>query len=43
MEGPTKHHFWKRLYGCITSAAEEKKYLLNFDDGSEKEYCLAIL
>jgi hypothetical protein len=42
MEVPTKGHCQQRLYGYIISAVSEKKYLMKFDNGSEKECCSAI-
>ncbi len=38
MEGPTKRRRRQRLYGQIVSAVGEKKYLVRFDNGVEKEY-----
>ncbi len=43
MEGPTKRRRRLRLFGTIVSAVGERKYLVRFDDGSEKECPSAIL
>ncbi len=43
MEGPTKRHHHQRLYGHIVSAIGERKYLVRFDDGTEKECPSAVL
>jgi hypothetical protein len=41
--GPTKHQHGHRLYGHIISAIGEWKYLVRFDNGSEKECSSALL
>lgn len=43
MEGPTKRRRRLRLFGTIVSAVGERKYLVRFDDGTEKECPSAIL
>jgi hypothetical protein len=43
IDGPTKRRRRQRLYGHIVSAVGEKKYLVRFDDGSEKECSSALL
>jgi len=43
MEGPTKRHRHQRLFGHIVSAVGERKYLVRFDDGTEKECPSAVL
>jgi hypothetical protein len=43
MEGPTKRHRHQRLFGHIVSAVGERKYLVQFDDGTEKECPSAVL
>ena len=43
MQGPTKRRRRQRLFGHIISAVGEKKYLVRFDDGSEKECSSALL
>jgi hypothetical protein len=43
MEGPTKHRHRQRLFGHIISAVGEWKYLVRFDDGTEKECPSAVL
>ncbi len=43
MEGPTKRRHRQRLYGHITSAVGERRYLVHFDDGTEKECPSAVL
>jgi hypothetical protein len=43
MEGPTKRHHYRRLYGHIVSVIGERKYLVRFDDGTEKECPSAVL
>ena len=43
MEGPTKWHHRQRIYGHIISAVGEQKYLVRFDDGTEKECPSAVL
>jgi hypothetical protein len=42
IEGPTKQRHRQRLYGHIISAVGEQKYMVRFDDGSEKE-CSSVL
>ena len=37
IEGPTKRRRRQRLYGQVVSAVGEKKYLVRFDNGLEKE------
>jgi hypothetical protein len=37
IEGPTKRQRRQRLYGHIVTAVGEKRYLVRFDDGQEKE------
>ena len=41
--GPTKRRRRHRLYGHIISAVGERKYLVRFDDGSERECSSALL
>jgi len=43
MEGPTKRRRRQRLFGHIISAVGERKYLVRFDDGTEKECPSAVL
>jgi hypothetical protein len=43
IEGPTKRRRRQRLFGHIISAVGERKYLVRFDDGSEKECSSALL
>jgi hypothetical protein len=43
IQGPTKHCHHQRLCRHIISAIGEKKYLVRFDDGSEKECSSALL
>jgi len=43
MEGPTKHRHRQRLFGHIISAVGDWKYLVRFDDGTEKECPSAVL
>jgi len=43
VDGPTKRRRRQRLYGYVISAIGEKKYLVKFDDGSEKECSSNIL
>jgi hypothetical protein len=43
MEGPTKRRRHQRLFGHIVSAIGERKYLVRFDDGTEKECPSAVL
>lgn len=43
MEGPTKRRRRQRLFGHIVSAVGERKYLVRFDDGTEKECPSAVL
>jgi hypothetical protein len=43
MEGPTKRCRHQRLYGHIISAVGKWKYLVHFDDGTEKECPSAVL
>jgi hypothetical protein len=43
IEGPTKRRRRQRLYGHIISAIGERKYMVRFDDGSEKECSSALL
>ena len=43
MDGPTKRRHHQRLFGHILSAVGERKYLVRFDDGTEKECPSAVL
>jgi hypothetical protein len=43
IQGPTKCHHHQRLFGHIISAVGEKKYLVRFNDGNEKECSSALL
>jgi hypothetical protein len=43
MEDPTKRRHHQRLFGHIISAVGERKYLVRFDDGTEKECPSAVL
>jgi len=43
IQGPTKRRRRQRLFGQIISAVGEKKYLVRFDNGSEKECSSALL
>ncbi len=43
IEGPTKRPHRHRLYGHVISAIGEWKYIVRFDDGSEKECSSALL
>lgn len=43
IQGPTKRHRRQRLFGTIVGAVGERKYLVRFDDGSEKECSSATL
>jgi hypothetical protein len=43
MEDPTKRRYHQWLFGHIISAAGERKYLVRFDDGTEKECPSAVL
>jgi hypothetical protein len=43
MGGPTKQCHCQRLYGHILSAVGELKYLVHFDDGTEKECPAEVL
>jgi hypothetical protein len=43
MEGPTKRRQRQRLFGTIVSAVGGQKYLVRFDDGTEKECPSVIL
>ena len=42
-EGLTKQRHRHRLYGHIVTAVGERKYLVRFDDGTEKECPSAVL
>jgi hypothetical protein len=42
MDGPTKRRCRQRLFGHILSAVGERKYLVRFDDGTEKECPSAV-
>jgi hypothetical protein len=43
MEGLTKRHCCQQLFGNIASAIGERKLLVQFDDGTEKECPSAVL
>ena len=43
IEGLTKCRRHHRLYGHVISDVGERKYLVRFDDGSEKECSSALL
>jgi hypothetical protein len=43
IQGPTKHCQHQRLFGHIISAVGEKKYLVRFDNGNEKECSSALI
>jgi hypothetical protein len=43
MESPTKRHHHRWLFGHIVSFIGERKYLVQFDDGTEKECPAAVL
>jgi hypothetical protein len=43
IEGPTKRRRRQRLFGHIICAVGERRYMVRFDDGSEKECASALL
>jgi hypothetical protein len=43
IDGPTKRRRRNRIFGHIISAVGERKYLVRFDDGTEKECPSAVL
>jgi hypothetical protein len=43
MEGPSKRHHYQRIFGHILSAVGERRNLVHFDDGTEKQCPSVVL
>jgi hypothetical protein len=43
IEGPSKRRHCERWFGHVLRAVGEKKYLIRFDNGEEKEFPSAVL